>query len=107
MKNAKNAPILLIFGVSNKLNKRFVYTKYEQNWGIFDSFLNFGPFYFDDMKKRNPKFVICCLKKANLSLKGSKIKGQVGALGLIFDWEGHISNGCCAVVFGPGPKLFD
>ena len=31
----------------------------------------------------------------------------MGALRPIFDWEGHISNGHCAAVFGPGPKLFD
>ena len=31
----------------------------------------------------------------------------MGALRPIFDWEGHISNGHCAAVFGSGPKLFD
>ena len=58
----KNAPIWLIFGVSKQLRKRLFHTKFEQNWSIFDHFQNFGPNYFDDTEKPNPKFFICCYK---------------------------------------------
>ena len=103
----KNAPILLIFCVNKYFGKLILHTKYEQNRSIFDHFQNFGPFYFDNTKKRCFQFLICYSKKANFSEKRSKIKEQVGALRPIFDWEGHISNGHCAAVFGSGPKLFD
>ena len=42
------------------------HTKYEQNRSTFDDAQNFGPFYFDNTEKRQSKFLICCLKKANL-----------------------------------------
>ena len=62
----KNGPILLIFGVMKSFNELFSHTKYEQNRSIFDNVQNFGPFYFDNTEKQPSKFLICCLKKANL-----------------------------------------
>ena len=59
LKIVKNASILLIFGVKKQLIKRIYHTKYEQNQSIFGIFQNFGHFYFDNTKKRNPKFSIC------------------------------------------------
>ena len=61
----KNAPIWLKFGVSNAFDELISHNKYEQNRSIFDDVQNFGPNYFDDTEKHNPKILICCYKKAN------------------------------------------
>ena len=62
----KNAPILLIFGVSNSFGELIFHTKYEQNRSIFDNVQKFGPNFFDYTEKPPPKIEICYYKKANL-----------------------------------------
>ena len=62
LKIVKNAPILLIFGVIKSFHELFSHTKYEHNRSIFDNVQNFGPNFFDDTEKPNPKFLILCYK---------------------------------------------
>ena len=62
----ENALIWLKFGVNNAFGELISHTKYEQNQSIFDDVKNFGPNFFDNTEKGQSKFLICCLKKANL-----------------------------------------
>ena len=95
----KNAPIWLKFGVSNSIGELISHTKYEQNRSIFDNVQNFGPNYFDIVGKLNSKFLICYYKMANLPKKRSKIKGQVGALGPVFDRAHFFKCSLCGCVW--------
>ena len=90
---------MLIFGVSNSFGELISHTKYEPNQSIFYDVQNFGPNYFDDTEKLGPKFLICYYKKANLPLKGSKIMGQVGALGPVFDRAHFFKCSLCGCVW--------
>ena len=105
----KNAPILLIFGVMNSFPESFLHTKYEQNRSTFDNAQNFEPNFFDNTEKGQSKFLICCLKKANLPWKRSKSSVKQRALGPIFNRAGpetELRIGHCAQTVGPRSKIF-
>ena len=85
------------------------HTKYEQNRSTFDDAQNFGPFYFDNTEKGQSKFLICCLKKANLTKKQSKSTVKRREMGPVFNREdagSKLRNGRCAQTVGPGSKIF-
>ena len=65
----------------------FLHNKYQQNRSIFDDAQNFGPNFFDNTEKGQSKFLICCLKKANLTKKQSKSTVKRREMGPVFNRE--------------------
>ena len=62
----KNAPIVLIFDVRNRLTKTIAHVEYECNQSIFDLAQMFKPQELGQMEKTGPKFLLCSYLQPNL-----------------------------------------